>query len=158
MRNAYIEQLDNVLTDLVAMSRLVQQAVDRATHALLEADGEIAKQVIAGDEHIDLAIRVSPDLRAGRPVMDLRIGRVLELLRHPGAFRAQCRDDLFRALNGVLHAARALREHDDCAERQAGEPLCDLGVRHVVVASQAKRDEAAEQLRAVPVVQMEPSV
>ena len=53
MRTAYIEQLDNVLTDLVAMSRLVQQAVGQATHALLEADGEVARQVIADDEHID---------------------------------------------------------------------------------------------------------
>lgn len=53
MRNAFAEQLDNVLADLVTMSRLVQQAVDRATHALLEADGEIARQVVDGDAQID---------------------------------------------------------------------------------------------------------
>ena len=53
MRNAYFDQLDAIVGDLVAMTQDVQQAVGRATHALLTADGHIADQVVAGDAKID---------------------------------------------------------------------------------------------------------
>jgi phosphate transport system protein len=53
MRNAYFDQLDAIVADLVDMTHDVQQAVSRATHALLTADGHVADQVIAGDAKID---------------------------------------------------------------------------------------------------------
>jgi phosphate transport system protein len=53
MRNAFADQMDTVISDLVALNRLVQQAVSRATHALLAADGEVAERVIAEDDRID---------------------------------------------------------------------------------------------------------
>ena len=53
MRNAYSDQLDTIVADLVAMTHDVQQALGRATHALLTADGHIADQVVAGDAAID---------------------------------------------------------------------------------------------------------
>ncbi len=54
MRNVYAEQLTSIDDDLQAMTRLVQQSVSRATHALLSADPEIAQQVVTGDAQIDL--------------------------------------------------------------------------------------------------------
>jgi phosphate transport system protein len=54
MRNVYAEQLASIDDDLQSMTRLVQQSVSRATHALLSADPEIANQVVAGDAQIDL--------------------------------------------------------------------------------------------------------
>jgi phosphate transport system protein len=53
MRDAYLEQLDSTVDDLVAMTRDVQRAVRRATEALLTADAEIAERVISGDAAID---------------------------------------------------------------------------------------------------------
>jgi phosphate transport system protein len=53
MRNAFVDQLDAVVSDVVAMDHLVQQAVSRATHALLTADGDVADQVVGADAHID---------------------------------------------------------------------------------------------------------
>ena len=54
MRNVYAEQLASIDEGLVAMTRHVQQAVNRATHSLLTADPHVADQVIAGDAQIDL--------------------------------------------------------------------------------------------------------
>ncbi len=54
MRNVYAEQLASIDDELVAMTRLVQQAVSRSTHALLTADPVVADQVLAGDANIDV--------------------------------------------------------------------------------------------------------
>src|SRR3712207_8724670 len=54
MRNLAAEQLHSIAGGLVDMTRHVQQAVNRATHALLTADPHVADQVIAGDAQIDL--------------------------------------------------------------------------------------------------------
>jgi phosphate transport system protein len=53
MRDAYYDQLDAVIDELVTMTHEVGDAVGQATRALLEADAEIAEQVISHDEHID---------------------------------------------------------------------------------------------------------
>ena len=55
MRNAYFDQLDTIVDDLVSMTYDVQRAVARATRALLTADAEVAEQVISGDARIDAA-------------------------------------------------------------------------------------------------------
>ncbi len=55
MRDAYFDQLDTIVDDLVAMTYEVQTAVSRATVALLTADAEIAEQVISDDAAIDAA-------------------------------------------------------------------------------------------------------
>ena len=55
MRNAYFEQLDSIVDDLVAMTHQVQVAISRATHALLTADAEAAERVISDDAAIDAA-------------------------------------------------------------------------------------------------------
>ncbi|HYO38396.1 MAG TPA: phosphate signaling complex protein PhoU [Nocardioidaceae bacterium] len=55
MRNAYFDQLDTIIDDLVAMTHEVQRAVSRSTQALLTADAEIAERVISDDADIDAA-------------------------------------------------------------------------------------------------------
>ncbi|MFW6597555.1 phosphate signaling complex protein PhoU [Propionibacteriaceae bacterium Y2011] len=63
MRDSYREQLDEVLLDLVEMSRKVATAVRLATKALLEADLQRAETVISDDEAIN-QMRVDIDNRA----------------------------------------------------------------------------------------------
>ena len=53
MRDAYFDQLDAVVDDLVAMTHQVREAVALATKALLTADIDIAERVIASDVRID---------------------------------------------------------------------------------------------------------
>jgi len=53
MRDQYYEQLDAIVDDLVNLTGTVRSAVANATKALLEADGQIAESVIAGDKVID---------------------------------------------------------------------------------------------------------
>ena len=55
MRNAYFDQLDSIVDELVDMTREVKVAVSRATRALLTADAEIAEKVISDDAAIDAA-------------------------------------------------------------------------------------------------------
>jgi phosphate transport system protein len=55
MRDAYFDQLDSIVDDLVMMTKEVQHAVGQATIALLTADAEIAEQVISDDAAIDAA-------------------------------------------------------------------------------------------------------
>lgn len=53
MRESYHEALGAVVTDLVAMTELVSEAVRGATRALLEADLPAAEQVISDDARLD---------------------------------------------------------------------------------------------------------
>ena len=53
MRDAYFDQLDTIVDELVTMTHEVQEAVTRASRALLTADAEIAEKVISDDAHID---------------------------------------------------------------------------------------------------------
>jgi phosphate transport system protein len=53
MRDVYTDQLDSIRDDLVAMARLVREAVTRGTEALLEGDAQLAEQVISDDAQVD---------------------------------------------------------------------------------------------------------
>jgi phosphate transport system protein len=55
MRDAYFDQLDAIVDELVTMTHEVQEAVGRATQALLTADADIAEKVISDDAIIDAA-------------------------------------------------------------------------------------------------------
>lgn len=55
MREAYTDQLDAILDDLVIMTHQVKRAVSRATVALLSGDAAVAEEVISGDAEIDAA-------------------------------------------------------------------------------------------------------
>lgn len=53
MREAFHGDLDQITDDLVAISDLVGTAVEHATRAVLDADVQVADQVIADDREID---------------------------------------------------------------------------------------------------------
>ena len=59
---------------------LLAVVLDVARHA-----GDGAAGADAGDEDVDLAVGVVPDLGAGGALVDRRVGRVLELLRASGS-------------------------------------------------------------------------
>ena len=72
------------LADHRRVDRLDRDDLDRRLAALehLAAAGDRAAGADAADQDVDLAVGVAPDLLGGRPAVDLRVGRVLELLRH----------------------------------------------------------------------------
>jgi phosphate transport system protein len=53
MRDAYQEQLDQLADTLATMCVQVAAAMEKATRALLEADLQLAEQVISEDVHVD---------------------------------------------------------------------------------------------------------
>lgn len=53
MRDAYHQQLDGIVNELVFMTDQVRESVRLASQALLEADAHVAEQVISGDAAID---------------------------------------------------------------------------------------------------------
>ena len=53
MRNSYLDALDHIVEEMVAMTREVQDSVSKATFSLLNADEEVAEQVIADDAKVD---------------------------------------------------------------------------------------------------------
>ncbi|GGK76975.1 phosphate signaling complex protein PhoU [Ornithinimicrobium pekingense] len=63
MRSLFHEELDFISDQLVRMSRMAAEALERATRSLLEADLELAEQVITDDEEID-AVRRDLENRA----------------------------------------------------------------------------------------------
>lgn len=63
MRDAYHEELDALIDQLVEMTRLVGSAISRASRALFDADLQLAESVIAADDAVD-ALRDDLDRRA----------------------------------------------------------------------------------------------
>ena len=63
MRSLFHEELDFISDQLVRMSRMAAEALERATKALLEADLALAEQVVTDDEEID-AVRRDLENRA----------------------------------------------------------------------------------------------
>lgn len=53
MRDAYYEQLDTIVDDLVTLTGTVRKAVASSTAALLNADGPLAESVIDGDKAVE---------------------------------------------------------------------------------------------------------
>ena len=58
---------------------ILQAGLARLQHLADAGDG--AAGADAGDEHVDFAVRVVPDLLGRRAAVDLRVGGVVELLR-----------------------------------------------------------------------------
>jgi phosphate transport system protein len=54
VREAFHEELESINESLVEMANLVASAMSRATTALLDADLQLAEDVISGDETVDL--------------------------------------------------------------------------------------------------------
>ena len=63
MRDAYHEDLEALSDSLIELTRLVGGAMGRATQALIDADVQLADNVIASDDTVD-ALRVDIERRA----------------------------------------------------------------------------------------------
>jgi|SRR5829696_774956 len=105
MREAYVEQLAALSGELVGMTELVADAMQRATTALLTADLALAEQVISDDAKVDLRRNACEEAAFGvlalqAPVAgDLRI--VISTI-HASA-------DIERMGDLALHVAQAAR-------------------------------------------------
>jgi phosphate transport system protein len=79
MRDAFHEQLQQLNSTLVEMSKLVRSAVHDGTEALLNADARLAEQVIAADAEVDrlqeqVELQALDQLARQQPVAgDLRV-------------------------------------------------------------------------------------
>jgi hypothetical protein len=83
----------------------------------------------AGDEDVEPPTGVVPDLLRRGAAMDLRIRRVLELLRHHGA--GDLPDEFLGPRHGALHALGPRGEHELGPEKgQHLAPLDGHGLRH----------------------------
>jgi len=105
MRDAYFDQLDAIVDDLVAMTNLVQTAVGRATKALLAADIEIAESVISNDVNIDAAREKIEDISFELLSLQQPVAGDLRML--VAALRMV--DDLERMGDLSVHVAKVAR-------------------------------------------------
>ena len=97
MRDAYQEQLDRLADGLAGMCDQVAEAMEKATHSLLEADLQLAEEVISSDIRID-------DLRAAAEE------RAFALL----ALQAPVATDL-RTVVSAIHGAGDIERMGDLA-------------------------------------------
>jgi phosphate transport system protein len=105
MRDAYFDQLDAIVDDLVAMTNLVKTAVAQATKALLTADIEIAESVISNDVNIDAAREKIEDIAFELLSLQQPVAGDLRML--VAALRMV--DDLERMGDLSVHVAKVAR-------------------------------------------------
>ncbi|HSV41675.1 MAG TPA: phosphate signaling complex protein PhoU [Nocardioidaceae bacterium] len=105
MRDAYFDQLDAIVDDLVAMTNLVKTAVGQATKALLSADIEIAEAVISNDVNIDAAREKIEDISFELLSLQQPVAGDLRML--VAALRMV--DDLERMGDLSVHVAKVAR-------------------------------------------------
>lgn len=161
LRDSYREQLDSVVADLVEMSQLICAAVRNATAALLNADLQLAEQVISNDgriddTHADIEMRCFDLLARQAPVagelrtvvaalrMVTEMGRMGDLAAHVAKVARMRYPD--RALPTSLEAnfSRMAEVAEEMVE-QAGKTL---RTRNIAVARElAAIDEEMDDLR-----------
>ena len=120
-----------LLGDHRAIGRLDRHDLDPGLAALerLTDAGDRAAGADAADEDVHLAFGVLPDLKRRGATMDLRVGRVLELLGHK--VLAAGAGDVFGMANGTRHAVGSRREHEFSAEGlEHPPPLEAHALRH----------------------------
>jgi len=105
MRDAYFDQLDAIVDDLVAMTHLVQSAVGQATRSLLTADATVAESVISGDVNIDAAREKIEDIAFEMLSLQQPVAGDLRML--VAALRMV--DDLERMGDLSVHVAKVAR-------------------------------------------------
>lgn len=101
MRASYHSELDSVTNDLVAVTKLVGSAMNRATQALLDGDLSLAESVIENDVQVD-ALAASIEERC------------FDII----ALQAPVASDL-RVVIGALRIATSLERMGDLAEHVA---------------------------------------
>jgi len=154
MRQIFDAELQQVGDDLTEMSRLVESAITRAGTALLEADLQLAQEVIASDRTIDaiedsldercihiLAQQapVATDLRV--VVSALRMSASLERMGDLARHVAQVARGRYPAQAIVPEARETFAGMHDAAVRVAQRTTKLLATRDLTVAEALERDD-----------------
>ena len=154
MRQIFEAELQQVGDDLTEMSRLVESAITRAGTALLEADLQLAQEVIASDKTIDaiedsldercihlLAQQapVATDLRM--VVSALRMSASLERMGDLARHVAQVARGRYPAHAIVPAAEDTFAKMHDAAVRVAQRTTKLLATRDLTVAEALERDD-----------------
>ncbi|MFG1941579.1 phosphate signaling complex protein PhoU [Nonomuraea sp. NPDC048826] len=125
MRDAYHEELDALTDRLVEMTRLVRSAISRATTALLDADLQLAEQVISRDEEVNTLFAGVEgsifDLMARQQPVAVDLRLVITALRM-GA-------DLERMGDLAVHVAKVarLRHPDSAIPAEVRSTIVEMG-------------------------------
>jgi phosphate transport system protein len=161
MREAYHEQLDDLLADLVQMSQTVSSAVRSSTTALLEADIHLAERVIGEEElldagQVDIEQRAFSLLARQAPVAgELRtlvaVLRMVAELERMGDLAAHIAK-IARMRYPETAVPEALRANfvqmGDVAEKMVISAGQTLNERNIQVAQELRaRDEEMDELR-----------
>jgi phosphate transport system protein len=154
VRAAFTEELEGIVESMVAMSRLVGDAMEGATSALLDADLQVAEQVISADETVDQLYHEVEE-------------RALELLARQGPVATDLRlvvtslrivADLERMGDLALHVAKVarrrypgtaippelrgtIREMGEVAKGIVAKAADVISARDIVLAAELERDD-----------------
>lgn len=154
MRQIFEAELQQVGDDLTEMSRLVESAITRAGTALLEADLQLAQEVIASDQTID-AIEASLDERCVHllaqqapvatdlrvVVSALRMSASLERMGDLARHVAQVARGRYPARAIVPQAQDTFAKMHDAAVRVAQRTTRLLATHDLAVAEALERDD-----------------
>jgi phosphate transport system protein len=166
MREQYHEQLDEIRSELVTMTKMVGDAMGRATHSLLDADLSAAESVIASDSDIDvvadrieeqsldliaLQAPVAGELRT--VVGALRMSATLERMGDLAEHIAQIARNSYPGKAVPEELRDTIREMGDLAVRLAfedGDIISSLDVEHALrmETEDDRMDELQRQLMA----------
>ncbi len=154
MRKIFDAELKQIGDDLVQMSKMVEVAVTRAGEALLNADLQVAQEVIVGDHDIDALQRdldercvhllaqqapVATDLRI--VVSALRISMTLERMGDLARHVAEVARGRFPAKAIRPAAEETFTAMVDAAKAVAGEVVTLLESRDIELAAAIERDD-----------------
>jgi phosphate transport system protein len=161
MREAYYDQLDSIIQELVAMTGNVRALLRNATSSLLNADARLAEQVISADDEVDREREVIEDrafelLAMQQPVAGdlrmlvagLRMVADLERMGDLSVHIAKVARLRFPAHAIPDHIEATIAKMGDVAERMVGSAAEIVAERDVDAArALEEQDDEMDQLR-----------
>ncbi|MEP6527203.1 MAG: phosphate signaling complex protein PhoU [Nocardioidaceae bacterium] len=161
MREAYYDQLDSIIQELVAMTGNVRALLRNATSSLLNADARLAEQVISADDEVDREREVIEDrafelLAMQQPVAGdlrmlvagLRMVADLERMGDLSVHIAKVARLRFPARAIPDHIEATIAKMGDVAERMVGSAAEIVAERDVDAArALEEQDDEMDQLR-----------
>ena len=141
MRQAFGDELDRMMDGLVEMSARVAAGMDRATSALLDADLELAQDVIAADAAVDLLYHEIEDGGLDLIARQAPVARDLRLVL--AAVRMVW--DLERMGDLAAHVAKVARRRypGEAVPPELAATIMEMG--HVAVSSATKVGRVVQQ-------------
>jgi phosphate transport system protein len=161
MREAYYDQLDSIIQELVDMTGNVRALLRNATSSLLNADARLAEQVISADDEVDREREVIEDrsfelLAMQQPVAGdlrmlvagLRMVADLERMGDLSVHIAKVARLRFPARAIPDHIEATIAKMGDVAERMVGSAAEIVAERDVDAArALEEQDDEMDQLR-----------